>query len=110
MKSSKKRLSEIEKRVPAQENEGPVFMWYGWEMTEKKKARILCKYPNVFFWKLLSLTLPYGMKKREGIIEPLEGGMLIWPDPKAKEKKDKKLRNQIKNHPDAPRSDVKNRE
>ena len=95
MKSAIKRLEELEKTRPVNKEPGPVFMWHGWEMTKKKEVRILSKYPNVFFWKLLSLTLPYGMKKREGIIEPMEGGMLIWPDPEAKKKRDEKIRRMV---------------
>jgi hypothetical protein len=95
MKSAIKRLEELEKNRPTHHEPGPVFMWYGWEMTKKKEARILFKYPNVFFWKLLSLTLPYGTTKREGIIEHAEGGMLIWPDPEAKKKRDEKIRRMV---------------
>lgn len=92
MKSAIKRLEALEKNRPVHREPGPVFMWCGWEMTPKKEAMILRNYPNVSFWKVLSLTLPYGMKKQEGIIKPMYGGQMIWPDPDAQKKRDAKIR------------------
>ena len=96
MKQIKKRLEEMEKRAPVQQTDGPVFMWHGWEMTAEKEAKILRKYPDIkMFWRLLSLTLPYGVKKRPGIIKHVEGGLLIWPAPKAEAKAKEEIRKRI---------------